>query len=220
MRSAVQAARVGKTALRDGIAPLRLARRAIRDFGAVQRTWELQSLLGVVQRHGPRVVVEIGTYLGGTLSCWAAVSREDALIISVDMPEKVMGLAEPQGRAENIALIRRRLEPEQRLVEIIGDSHLLATRGQLEAALAGAMIDVLWIDGDHSYEGVSKDTEMYSPLVHAGGLIAFHDIHHSMHFPSFGSPAHWREIKAARRTTEFIGDGSEGSGMGIGVLFA
>jgi predicted O-methyltransferase YrrM len=220
MRRVAQAARVGKTALRDGVAPLRLARRAIRDFGAVQRTWELQSLLGVVQRHRPRVVVEIGTYLGGTLSCWAAVSRPDAVIISVDMTGKVEGLAEPDGRAGNIARIRQRLTPGQRLVEIIGNSHLPETLDQLRTALAGASIDVLWVDGDHSYEGVSRDTEMYAPLVRAGGLIAFHDIHHSVLFPSFGSPAHWREIKAARRTDEFIGDRSEGSGMGIGVVFA
>ena len=36
-------------------------------------------------------------------------------------------------------------------------------------------IDVLFIDGDHSYEGVKKDWEMYGPLVREGGIIAFHD---------------------------------------------
>jgi hypothetical protein len=34
---------------------------------------------------------------------------------------------------------------------------------------------LLFIDGDHRYEGVRRDFEMYSPLVGAGGLIAFHD---------------------------------------------
>jgi predicted O-methyltransferase YrrM len=37
-------------------------------------------------------------------------------------------------------------------------------------------VDFLFIDADHSYEGVKKDFEMYSPLVRKGGIIAFHDI--------------------------------------------
>jgi len=36
--------------------------------------------------------------------------------------------------------------------------------------------DFLFIDGDHTYEGVEGDFEMYSPLVRRGGIIAFHDI--------------------------------------------
>jgi MMP 1-O-methyltransferase len=36
-------------------------------------------------------------------------------------------------------------------------------------------ISFLWIDGDHSYEGVKKDFDLWSPFVIEGGLIAFHD---------------------------------------------
>lgn len=36
-------------------------------------------------------------------------------------------------------------------------------------------IDFLWIDGDHSYEGVKKDIEDWLPLVKENGYIAFHD---------------------------------------------
>ena len=35
------------------------------------------------------------------------------------------------------------------------------------------MLDLLFIDGDHSYEGVRQDYKMYSKLVRDGGLIAF-----------------------------------------------
>jgi predicted O-methyltransferase YrrM len=37
-------------------------------------------------------------------------------------------------------------------------------------------VDFLFIDGDHTYEGVTRDFEMYSPLVKRGGIIAIHDI--------------------------------------------
>jgi len=36
-------------------------------------------------------------------------------------------------------------------------------------------IDFLFIDGDHNYEGVKKDWDLFSPLLKKGSLIAFHD---------------------------------------------
>jgi len=37
--------------------------------------------------------------------------------------------------------------------------------------LGSRKLDFLFIDGDHSYEGVRRDFEMYSPLVREGGII-------------------------------------------------
>ncbi|MFC1667583.1 class I SAM-dependent methyltransferase, partial [Candidatus Omnitrophota bacterium] len=36
-------------------------------------------------------------------------------------------------------------------------------------------IDFLWIDGDHSYEGVKKDIHDWIPLVKKDSFICFHD---------------------------------------------
>jgi predicted O-methyltransferase YrrM len=36
--------------------------------------------------------------------------------------------------------------------------------------------DLIFIDGNHTYEAVKKDFEIYSPLLSLGGIIAFHDI--------------------------------------------
>ena len=36
-------------------------------------------------------------------------------------------------------------------------------------------IDLLFIDGDHSYKGVLDDFELYFPLVNSGGYIVFDD---------------------------------------------
>jgi len=51
-------------------------------------------------------------------------------------------------------------------------------------------IDVLFIDGDHSYEGVKTDYEKYEPLVKEGGLILIHDVTHR----HFGVKDFWKEI--------------------------
>jgi predicted O-methyltransferase YrrM len=65
---------------------------------------------------------------------------------------------------------------KQKIVAIQGDSHSIDTLNKIKRILNGKKLDFLFIDGDHSYKGVKKDFEMYSPLVRKGGIIAFHDI--------------------------------------------
>ncbi len=45
----------------------------------------------------------------------------------------------------------------------------------LPARLAGLAVDMLWIDGDHSFEAVTSDLQTYAPRVARGGLICGHD---------------------------------------------
>ena len=74
-------------------------------------------------------------------------------------------------------------------------------------------VDFLFIDADHSYEGVKKDFEMYSLLVRKGGIIAFHDI-----IPS-GYPKvykFWNEVKY--EYLEIIKDRNQNC-YGIGIIF-
>lgn len=51
-------------------------------------------------------------------------------------------------------------------------------------------IDILFIDGDHSYDGVKKDFEKYEPFVKKGGIILMHDVTHR----HFGVKDYWKEI--------------------------
>lgn len=37
-------------------------------------------------------------------------------------------------------------------------------------------IDLLFVDGDHSYDGVKKDIDLYFPKLKSGGVVAMHDI--------------------------------------------
>lgn len=46
---------------------------------------------------------------------------------------------------------------------------------QMVAKLWDKPISLLFIDGDHSYEGVKKDTLSWEPFVKKGGTILFHD---------------------------------------------
>ena len=88
--------------------------------------------------------------------------------------------------------------------------------------LNGEKIDFLFIDGDHTYQGVKKDFEMYSPLVSENGIIAFHDIIiNTTSHPEASLievPKLWDEIKNKYTTREII-ENPKQSSMGIGVLF-
>lgn len=87
------------------------------------------------------------------------------------------------------------------------------------AALEGRQVDFLMIDGDHSYEGVRQDFEMYHALVRNGGLIAFHDVAINPDVPEYGVAKFWQELKKYHRTHEFIDPETLGkAGMGIGVV--
>lgn len=75
----------------------------------------------------------------------------------------------------------------------------------------GKEIGLLFIDGDHRYEGVKRDFELYSAEVSDGGMIVFHDIAN----PKFGVQEFWREVKGEFKSEEVIEE--EGS-FGIGII--
>ena len=40
---------------------------------------------------------------------------------------------------------------------------------------ADKSVDLVYIDGDHSYQAVNKDIELYLPKIKQGGILAGHD---------------------------------------------
>jgi hypothetical protein len=76
---------------------------------------------------------------------------------------------------------------------------------------ADASIDLLHIDGFHSYESVRNDFNSWLPKMNLNGIILLHDIH--VRRNSFGVYKFWEEVKAKFRTIEFVGS------HGLGVVF-
>lgn len=212
-----QLLRIARGVLTHGPTPLRLARSAIREHHAIQRTWELQSLVAEVRGLRPRVVVEIGTHRGGTFAVWAAVAHPAAHLVSIDLPNPAEGLGT---RESDLERLRGMLQPAQRMSAIRGDSHAPETLEELQGLLAGRPVDFLWIDGDHSAEGARQDVRTYAPLVRRGGIVALHDIHPDPAVAPLNQvEGLWNDLKARYPHTEYIDqDFPGGRGMGIGVL--
>jgi predicted O-methyltransferase YrrM len=177
---------------------------------------EIHALLGVLRAHPPKTVIEIGTAQGGTLFLLASIAAPDALLISVDMPGGPYGGGYSP---ERISLYQAFARAQQRIVLIRGDSGHADTLDDVRRALAGASADVLFIDGDHRYDGVSRDFRLYTPLVRSGGVVALHDIA-SHRDPTIGVQRFWDELKTQfPQTFELIEDEYQAwAGIGLVVL--
>jgi predicted O-methyltransferase YrrM len=183
---------------------------------ASQKYDELIPFLERARALRPRCICEIGTSAGGTLYALTRIAESDAVIVSVDL---TIPLATRSARA-------RLARPGHRVISLEGDSHDEATRAAVNEAVGRQPIDVLFIDGDHSYNGVRADFELYSSLVRPGGIIALHDVNedfatrHGVQTASISGevPRFWRELKEQYRTEELIAD-PEQDGYGIGLVF-
>ena len=174
---------------------------------------ELLEFASLVQDQRPKAFQEIGTRNGGTFFVLCRLADPEAIAISLDLPGGRFGGGYTLFQ---IPVMRRMKKPRQKLHLLRADSHRIETQIRVKRALENAQLDLLFIDGDHTYDGVRRDFEMYSPLVKPGGMVAFHDI---VRVPDPGVEVDrfWNEVKRGYRHREIIEDPRQGWG-GIGVL--
>ena len=177
---------------------------------------ELERFLRRAASVHARTVVEIGTARGGTLFLLSCVAEPDARIVSIDLPAGPFGGGYPPWKG----LIYRHLADARQSLRLIrGDSHKPETFRRAAEALEGREVDLLFIDGDHSYEGAKTDFLKYRSLVRPGGLVVFHDILDSRYDPSVNVAPLWRELAGQYEVEEIVASPDAGV-FGIGVMRA
>lgn len=179
-----------------------------------QVRYEILELLKILDKTKPKFVLEIGTANGGTLFLFSHVASEDAIIISIDLPGGRFGGGYFEFKAP---LYKSFALKSQRLHLIRADSHKRSTLEEVKAILNGRNIDFLFIDGDHTYEGVKKDFEMYSPLTKKNGVIVLHDIIARSPEIDFGVSRFWNEIKSKYEHIEIVKNWNQ-KWAGIGLV--
>lgn len=185
------------------------------NFRPSQIKSEIIGLATELQKNPPRRLLEIGTATGSTLFIFARVAAEDAKIISLDLPFGRYGAGYLSYR---LPLLRAFASQKQSIHLLRTDSHKPKAHQKIANLLNGELLDFLFIDGDHSYNGVKADFDNYHHFVRPGGIIAFHDIVDNRLDSSFGTQKFWQEIKDNYEHQEFIRPNADQTGCGIGLI--
>jgi cephalosporin hydroxylase len=170
------------------------------DVGMQQVPEEILSLADFVAALQPRNVMEIGSARGGTFYLWCMLAAPDGLKITIDLPGGAYGGEENADPATRSIRDLRMQSWAPNIHLVAGDSHSIQVRDQVASLLGKEKVDFLFIDGDHTYEGVRADYLMYREFVRASGYIAFHDINDSeFHRASMVGVARlWQELKGTK----------------------
>jgi predicted O-methyltransferase YrrM len=117
-----------------------------------------------LRRHatGAKSAVEIGTYMGVTAAEIVPVLASDGTLYCID---PYLG-----GEAIRRIALRhfRRSGTESRI-------NLLQCTAEEALPRLPPQVDFVFVDGDHSYEGLQRDWAVVKKILRPGGIAAFHD---------------------------------------------
>jgi predicted O-methyltransferase YrrM len=128
-------------------------------------------LYGLTKTLKPEVCVEIGSARGKS-ACFVGMAlkeNERGKLYAID-PHDTTDWNDPAS-VDSYPIMKANLEKVgvQNYVEIV------RAYSQDAARRWDKPIDILFIDGDHSYEGVKRDWELFLPFVRPFGVVLFHD---------------------------------------------
>jgi len=197
-----------------------------------QKRYEILALQELLKNEKLTKIVEIGTWMGGTALLWAImVSKNNGRLFCCDLSFYYGSFySQLTGKHYNQLTYK---EPEytefaKHITELEGNSHDPAYIAKVFEAVSPGTVDFMFIDGDHTYEGVKADFYNFLPLMKPGGYVAFHDILKTADHISLGCRVEefWSEIKDKFEYWEFVdnneylcyGGPCPSKSMGIGVI--
>jgi len=126
---------------------------------------------------GRRALVEIGVFEGVTTRVLRGVMAEDGVLYAVDpFPTGRLGVS-----------LHERIARHEVSKSARGRVEWLRTTGTDAAhdpRLADVAVDFMFVDGDHSWDGIAGDWHAWRDKIAPGGIMAFHD---SRETPGAGS---------------------------------
>ncbi len=131
---------------------------------------------------GAGVIVEIGSFKGKSTVALASVAAHYGLgpVVSID-PHNAPSLTDPilegQSSSYHDFLATLRTAGLERHVEVHRASSRDVAKGW------NRPIQLLWIDGDHTYVGAKEDFDLFSPHLAEHAIVAFHDTLHEFEGP-------------------------------------
>lgn len=128
-------------------------------------------LYGLVRSAKPRVVVEIGSARGRS-SCFMGMALKDngsGTLYAIDPHTRTAW--NDLDSSDTYEILKSNINGLglQQYIEILRNTSEEIARNW------DRTIDILFIDGDHSYGGAKRDWDLFSPFVQPFGSVIFHD---------------------------------------------
>lgn len=175
---------------------MNLSTSGLYRVNSVQKRSEILSLIQRVAALKPQRILEIGTCNGGTLFMWANLAAHK--VVTCDLfKNDIRSILYDHFAPPN---------SDCHIKALTGNSHDPAFKQQVYNEFTAAKVDFLFIDGDHSEQGVKSDFYDYKDLVRPGGIGAFHAILKNQ--PVAGNQVYnfWESIKHQYKHEEFVDD--------------
>jgi predicted O-methyltransferase YrrM len=165
---------------------------------------EFAKLIRYIWREHPALedYIEIGIGKGGSFMVLVQALRSKGINPSLVVADNLSYATEPQRERLNF------LQAHYKLEAFIGDT----SRPEFQNFLTGRTFDLIFIDGDHSFQGCLSDFVLMLSRLKPGGSMVFHDIA-SGSCPGVGDVFAFAR-KFFRHSELFVDSGS----CGIGVL--
>lgn len=188
---------------------------AYKDYSMIQNPIEIQKFSEFFVTLNCKNILEIGTFLGGTFYTMCKLSNPYGKKISIDCPDVIAPGSEVVKQKHN-QIDEYLIKFAKNVVIIRDDSKSDECLQKLEKELQGESLDFIFIDGDHTYDGVRSDFLNYKKYLKDGGYIAFHDIDYPSSTVSLGCEVYkfWNKLKEEYNFIEF----KQGSLGGIGLV--
>jgi predicted O-methyltransferase YrrM len=152
--------------------------------------------------HAEGPILEIGTHKGRSTVLLATAQRDSGkenLVVTMDISHDFLAEARATIAAAGLG---------PRVVVVQG------TRGALAGALPPMTPALVFVDGDHTYDGVARDLAALEAIVPAGGVIAMHD------FGGYeAEDPFWIQVEAASRDSWMSRDCEDLGRAGLLGLF-
>ena len=129
-------------------------------------------LYAITRAQNPEVVVEIGSARGKSACAMALACSQNGRgkVFAID-PHTNNAWTHEGNENDNGNFMKDRLRDYQ--LEVYCE--MVCTTSDQAARDWNRQIDILFIDGDHTFEGVSRDFELFQPWLTANSVVVFHD---------------------------------------------
>lgn len=182
-----------------------------KDHGNLDSAWIGHRYFGydLVRNTKPKTIVELGTHKGGSFFSFCQAVKDAGLSTKLYAIDTWQGDKHAGKYDESVFDLVKNLSKE--LYSELNISLIKKSFNQALEKFSNNTIDILHIDGLHTYEAVKEDFDNWMPKVKENGIILLHDVFEKT--DDFGVYKLWNELKKKYKYLEFE------NSHGLGILF-